>query len=232
MGIAERRARLFQQREAEILGAALDLFRRDDWQSVTIEQIAAHAEVGKGTIYKHFASKDEIYARLAIDFQLAIVDQLMALGPDQDVLDYLRAVVRVYWEAHTTSRERHRLFQYCHQDDFRHKVSEATQQRLDSVYTNMMEPIDAALRRGIAAGLFPDRPLPLLVFGAQVALQGAVDRVWTGCGCTERPESYLEEVTRFILAGLMHQDDDDVRGGVEPRRGAGAAVVPAVPESH
>lgn len=34
-----------------------------DWQTVTIEQIAERAEIGKGTIYKHFKTKDEILYR-------------------------------------------------------------------------------------------------------------------------------------------------------------------------
>ena len=63
MGISERREREFQRREGEILDAALELFSADDWQSVTIDQIARRAEIGKGTVYLHFASKDEIYAR-------------------------------------------------------------------------------------------------------------------------------------------------------------------------
>src|SRR4051812_11157804 len=74
MGVQERKAREFNRREQEILAAALQLFRRDEWQTVTVEQIAQQAEIGKGTVYKHFASKDEIYARLALRFHRGILD--------------------------------------------------------------------------------------------------------------------------------------------------------------
>ena len=50
MGVAERKERDFRRREEDILAAALRLFDRDNWQDVTIEQIAQEAEIGKGTL--------------------------------------------------------------------------------------------------------------------------------------------------------------------------------------
>ena len=49
MSIQDRRAREFVRREQDILQAALALSNRDDWQTVTIDQIAPKAEIGKGT---------------------------------------------------------------------------------------------------------------------------------------------------------------------------------------
>jgi AcrR family transcriptional regulator len=202
MGIQERRARLFEEREQDILAAALALFRRDDWQAVTIEQIATQAEIGKGTIYKHFNSKVEIYAALALAFQRQLLQQLRALD-DQDVLGYLRRVIRVVWDAHMGSREYHRVFQFCHQEDFRHKVSPALGERLAAMEAEIMVCVGVALGRGVGEGLFPDKPLPQLVFGARAALWGAIDLAWAGCD-EAAPADALEQVTRFILAGLMH----------------------------
>ena len=68
VGIQERKEREFKRREKEILQAALRLFDGDDWQLVTIERIAQEAEIGKGTVYLHFPSKEDIYGRLALDF--------------------------------------------------------------------------------------------------------------------------------------------------------------------
>ena len=163
--------------------------------------------MGKGTIYKHFAGKDEIYARLTMDFQRQVARQIQAIDPQLGVLAYLREVIRIFWDTHMASREQHRVLQYCHQDSFRYRVAEATAADMDALFSTLVAPIDAALQRGIDVGLFPAKPLPLLMFGAQAALWGAVDKVWTGCAADESPERYLEEVTRFILAGLMHQDD-------------------------
>ncbi len=66
MAIPDRKARVLRQREQEILQAAGELFRRGDWHQTTIDEIASHAEVGKGTVYLHFKSKEEIVERLAL----------------------------------------------------------------------------------------------------------------------------------------------------------------------
>ena len=65
-----RKERAFSLREAEILEAARVLFAIGDWEAVTVADIAQRAEIGKGTVYKHFASKEELYARIALDFGL------------------------------------------------------------------------------------------------------------------------------------------------------------------
>ena len=66
MGVKERKARDFKQREEEILAAAYDLLTGLEPVQMTMEMIAEKAEIGRGTIYKHFKTKDEIYAHLIL----------------------------------------------------------------------------------------------------------------------------------------------------------------------
>ncbi len=57
---ATRKAQEFRQREREILDAALALFLEEGEDRVTVEMIADRVGIGKGTIYKHFESKDQL----------------------------------------------------------------------------------------------------------------------------------------------------------------------------
>jgi AcrR family transcriptional regulator len=45
----------------KILGAAMRLFGTHRFHEVRMEDIAAEAEVGKGTLYRYFADKEELY---------------------------------------------------------------------------------------------------------------------------------------------------------------------------
>src|SRR5215510_8755204 len=126
MGIEQRRAREFDRREREILQAALHLFRGEDWENVTVEQIAHSAEIGKGTVYKHFASKDEIYARLALDFHGAVRERAQSLPADLPVRERMRAILKLGWEAHLASQELHRVVLYCGRPEFRSSLSPGT----------------------------------------------------------------------------------------------------------
>src|SRR5438309_2310487 len=97
MTILERREREFKQREEIILAAALSLFNRDDWQAVTIDQIAAKAEIGKGTVYKHFTTKDEIYAKLVVEFHRNILSEIRKIDPAQPPLKAIGESMDVFW---------------------------------------------------------------------------------------------------------------------------------------
>ena len=53
-----------------ILAAARQLFLQDGYQGTSVDQIAALATVSKQTVYKHFQSKEQLYA--------AIIDEIAA----------------------------------------------------------------------------------------------------------------------------------------------------------
>jgi AcrR family transcriptional regulator len=205
MGIEERRAREFGRREREILDSALQLFRGDDWQNVTVEQIAHHAEIGKGTVYKHFASKDEIYARLALDFHGAVLKRIRALPRDLAPCDRVRAVLKIGWEAHLASQELHRVVLYCGRPEFRSGLSPATAAEFDEVDRARRETFRAVIEQGIAQGVFADTSLDVLLFGVHAAFWGAVQIVWSGYLGEFDRERYLEELASFILAGLSRR---------------------------
>ena len=207
MGIPERKEREFLRREQEILDAAMRLFSRDDWQAVTIEEIAQASEIGKGTIYKHFPSKEDIYARFALVFNRKLLDRLRTVDTSQDTLMQLRSIIRAFWEFHLSSPEYHHLVQYCGREDFRRTVSEETRAEILELDQEFNILIAALVQAGIEEGVFPrNKPLPLLLFGAQAALFGAVRMAGGGCaqlmGTETTSEEFLEELTEFIVTGL------------------------------
>ena len=69
-----RRVYNFKQREAKILASALKLFLQQGEDKVTVEMIAEQVGIGKGTIYKHFSTKSEIYLRLMLDYEREMAD--------------------------------------------------------------------------------------------------------------------------------------------------------------
>jgi AcrR family transcriptional regulator len=201
MGIQDRKAREFQRREADLLQAALALSNRDDWQTVTIDQIAQKAEIGKGTVYKHFASKDDIYARLAIDFHRLVLRRLRSIDPSASTAARLRDVLRVFWEVYSTHTEYQRVVEYCERPDFKRLVGDAARRQMQELEAGFAAVIQEIVKQGIAEGLLPNRPVPLVLFGAQAALVGALKLLWIG-SLSGPKEQYLEELTAFVLAGL------------------------------
>ena len=64
MGIKSRRLREKTYRINEISAAAKKIFFEKGYKHATIDEIAAGAELSKGTIFLYFKTKDELYISL------------------------------------------------------------------------------------------------------------------------------------------------------------------------
>jgi len=80
LGRKERERLLHQE---EIFQAAEKLFSEKGFEATTMDDIAAAAEFAKGTLYKHFESKDELFTELVgtkIEAVHAIFRNIIAAG--------------------------------------------------------------------------------------------------------------------------------------------------------
>lgn len=94
MGIAERKEREKLKRSNDILDAAEKVFFERGFVRATMDEVAARAELSKGTIYLYFKSKELLYLGISIRassmlhdiFQKAVrtgstgMEQLLAIG--------------------------------------------------------------------------------------------------------------------------------------------------------
>jgi AcrR family transcriptional regulator len=74
--VATRREREQLIRRETIIEAARKLFQDKGYELTTVEEIAAMAELGKGTIYSYFKSKDEIYIAI-LESEFAVLEERM-----------------------------------------------------------------------------------------------------------------------------------------------------------
>ena len=87
----------YRERAERILDAAADLVLRWGYKRVTIEDIAKHAGVGKGTVYLHWRSREALFIAMLAREALAVLDEVLE-ATRQDPLEILphRQVGRVY----------------------------------------------------------------------------------------------------------------------------------------
>jgi AcrR family transcriptional regulator len=80
-----------------ILKAAREIFFRDGFADTNLDEIAARAQMGKGTLYRYFGSKAELYIAVLADGG-ASFDQAMAEAIEEgsSALERLRAIGRFY----------------------------------------------------------------------------------------------------------------------------------------
>lgn len=86
--------------------AALDIFTEKSVDATTVEDITEKADVGKGTLYQHFADKDDIVVTLVEDAMSHLIERIRSYDSAPDSLeDMLEHLLNAHYEYSAESRE-------------------------------------------------------------------------------------------------------------------------------
>ncbi len=79
---------------ARILQSAMELFGEKGFEDVPIDEVAARAGVGKGSVYRQFGSKEELYAASVIEGFIQLRSQIeRALAQPASIPERITAIV-------------------------------------------------------------------------------------------------------------------------------------------
>jgi len=157
MTTAQRRARERERRQQDILEAAKEVFFEKGIHRVTVDDVAAQAEVSKGTVYLYFQSKESILAHLLLDGLSVLLSQLEAAYAPEEPLSaeqHLRQLVEAYWQFAQTSPEYFRLLLALDRGRFRERVAAEMYQQILTESTKGLELLAKAIQQGIEENLF------------------------------------------------------------------------------
>ncbi len=205
MARQDRRLREFERRESEILDAALALCSTREFESVTMGQIAERAEVGKGTLYMHVASKDELLFRLYLRFYQGLLAQLREQVTNGPPIDQLRHFIDHALRYHLAHQEYRYVVEYCDRIDFRERAEPAWRDdflTLDRAFEEWGGPL---IEAGMEAGAVARRPVTEVMLGLHACFKGAIGMLWAGtdwCPLGSDQAQVLSAVTNFMVGGL------------------------------
>ena len=113
MGLKERREREREERKKQILDAARSLLFSEGLQATSINKIAKSAELGVGTIYFYFASKEEMFAALQEEGIELLHNKIKKrLDRVKRPEDRLKTIARVYFEFSRENKEYFDIINY------------------------------------------------------------------------------------------------------------------------
>jgi AcrR family transcriptional regulator len=200
-------------RGERILDAAADLVLRWGYKRVTIEEVAKHAGIGKGTVYLHFTSRAWLFTCMLMRESLGLVDELTAaVRRDPAAVQIAEQVRLTYLEVQ------------------RRPLMRALFARDDEVLGELARESDADPLRDWRAELAADlfrllREHGLLRTDLDIATQMyVVGAVQTGFYLQQHPLASPEETA----AALYHTVHAAVEPSTAPDPDALAAVAPAV----
>ncbi len=141
------------QKRQRILEAAAHLFTTRPYHEVLLDDIAAEAKVGKGTLYIYFKSKDDLFLALIYGGFDTMVDRLRlrlpAIAKDAPAVDYLQVVVDELVEFAFANPQ---VWELTRRVGIPTGESKWTRKRDD-----LFEMIEQVIRRGVTRGEFSDR---------------------------------------------------------------------------
>ena len=187
-----------QGKRAAILEAALRLFGQYGYKRTSIDDIAAEADIAKGSVYLVFASKEEIFRALCEDIVRRVEAEAVrardsdASLPDR-ILGILQAKFGFYFETVRNSPHAAELM------DSKNRLSAGLFEKSDRRYQRILrDAIEAAAARGEIApqrhGLASAAIVELLLAGAY-----GIEHSATSSAILQRR---MAELVNVVLAGI------------------------------
>jgi AcrR family transcriptional regulator len=136
-----------------ILAAARRVFLRDGFADANLNEVANLAGVGKGTLYRHFENKGELYVAMLTEHGTCFVEQLRGvLDPKAPVPRQIDQLARFYLDFWLRNREQ---FQVIWAVQNRQLVGPLSRELLDHVklvFEGPLRLLEGLIRTGIARG--------------------------------------------------------------------------------
>jgi AcrR family transcriptional regulator len=194
-----------EETRAAILRCATEVFSQRPYHEVLTAEISGRLKMGKGTLYRYFPSKEELYFATLVDGLQGMQDALDAVlapsGPLERTIGALtRTIIGYFWQ-------RRDFFVLLHRHETKFNPSERVEweQRREMVVSRVADRIAAELGR---TRLDPRLAVEMLFGMIRSACLYRDDAA--------RPDDLARLVTRTFLGG--------VRAGVRARAPRPAAV--------
>ena len=155
MGLLERRDKEKDSRKNLILKSARTLFFEKGFNNVTVEEIAKSSELGKGSIYLCFNSKEEIYAQILLNDIENFNQQVSVLFNKQKIAaDLLVEFSYIYVDFFLNDPELFRILMAFMLQPAKMNLSEKINSQILTANARSIDSIGKILQLGVASKEF------------------------------------------------------------------------------
>ena len=210
MSSEERRKKEKENRKNSILKAARKLFFERGFKSVTVDLIAAKAEVSKGSIYLYFDSKEEIYTQILISANIERHKEIENFARQEGTAsELLLKYARVYVDFFLENNELFRILMtfMLHAENM--NLTEEQNTQLIHTTNENIRMISEILQKGVDTGEFSDR---IDIRQGQNAIWGLLNGIislyiYSGAPekRSERIHTTIQESLKIFIKGIKSQ---------------------------
>ncbi|MDH3519083.1 MAG: TetR/AcrR family transcriptional regulator [Myxococcales bacterium] len=139
-----------------ILEAAREIFFRDGFMHANLDEVAQRAGVAKGTLYRYFDNKAELYVAVLAHngeiFQEKMRECAATRGVDPP--DLIRRVGRFYFEHWTTNRDYFQIFWAMENQSVIGELPVGVVDEVTRLWSQCVEIVAQIVQRGVDEGFF------------------------------------------------------------------------------
>jgi len=140
-----------------ILEAARQVFFRDGFMAANLDEVARGAGVAKGTLYRYFDSKADLYvAVLANNGEEFERRMRAAVDPSQSSADQIRATARFYFDHWTQHQEYFQIFWAIENQSVIGELPPAVIDHVSHLWEQCLQILADVVQRGVSRGEFAD----------------------------------------------------------------------------
>ena len=156
-----------QRREKQIYKAALKVFSKYGYYKSDMDLIAQKAKIGKGTVYRYFKSKKNLFISLAEWGLNQLKDEILTnIEGIEDEVEKINTALEVYFNFYKTKKGFYRVLiyeKYNFMDEIARKYKET--------YFAHLHIIENVFQQGIQKGVFKN----INTRSASISLMGITD---------------------------------------------------------
>ncbi len=205
MGVSERKRREFAIREQNILITAINLFRTKHPSLVKMDDIAKQLEIGRGTIYLHFKSKDDLMARIQFEDYVRLRNRLQSALDETSGIAMARVALRAYIEHCLGDKHMYLVAKQCGDSLNIDNVSPEMREKLIHERTARLAVLEKIYKQTRNENLTNNKGAYPNVAVAWGMIRGAVEVLLDGHFQKEikSEKSYIETIEHVLFFGLF-----------------------------
>jgi AcrR family transcriptional regulator len=155
LGLVERKEREKEQRRQQIMDAGEDLFIQYGFRNTTMDQIANHCEIARGTVYLYFKNKYELFVELFVRSIESFISNIREnLLSTIETEEKLRVVGKCYLDLYQTNRNAFFLMNFHDANDSEDAVPLDKIQYLMQKNQELWNIIVEIIEEGKTTGIF------------------------------------------------------------------------------
>jgi AcrR family transcriptional regulator len=154
-GSAQRREVRKQRSRQRILDAAREVFFRDGFMAANLDEVAQKAGVAKGTLYRYFDSKAELYvAVLAHNGEIFKQRMREAVSGEASAADRVRRVSKFYFDHWIRNRDYFQIFWAIENQTVIGELPPGVVDEVSTLWEECIEIVATIVSQGVESGEF------------------------------------------------------------------------------